>query len=129
MSQEPEAKPGKSEAPALEKKSCSFEDFMKLDLRVAEVIAAEDHPNADKLLKLRLRVGEDEKQICAGMKAWYRPEEMVGKRLVIVNNLEPRKLRGEVSEGMLLAAEDEASGNPTLVTVEASDFPSGGKVR
>ncbi len=128
MSEEQVIQPEESNDRSLEKKYCTFDDFMKIELRVAEVIAAEDHPNADKLLKIRVRVGDKEKQICAGMKAWYRPEEMIGKRLIIVNNLEPRKLRGEISEGMLLAAEDEISGRFTLVTVDKPDFPCGGKV-
>jgi len=108
---------------------CTYDDFSKLELRVAEVVAAEDHPNADKLLKLRVRVGETEKQICAGIRAWYQAADLVGRRLVVVNNLEPRKLRGEVSEGMLLAAQDAASGRLTLVTTDDSSFPSGATVR
>ncbi len=116
-------------AEAAGRPECTFEDFMKLELRVAEVIAAEPHPNADKLLKIRIRVGTTEKQICAGMRPYYDPEALVGKRLVVVNNLAPRMLRGERSEGMLLAAEDEATGRLTLVTTDEPDFPSGGTVR
>ena len=109
-------------------KYCTFEDFTKVALKVAEIIAAENHPNADKLVKLQIRVGERTKQICAGIKAWYPPETLVGKRIVIVDNLEPRKLRGEISEGMLLAARDEATGGLTLITTDAPDFPSGSSV-
>ena len=84
-----------------------FEDFAKLDLRVATVLAAEPHPNADKLLKIRLDDGTPEgRQVCAGIKAWYDPASLVGKQVVIVANLEPRQLRGEVSQGMILAASD-----------------------
>jgi len=84
-----------------------FEHFSKLDLRVATVTACEPHPNADKLLKVTLDDGTPEgRQVCAGIKAWYEPAELVGKQVVIVANLEPRKLRGEISQGMILAASD-----------------------
>ena len=84
-----------------------FEDFAKLDLRVATVLSAEPHPNADKLLKIRLDDGTPEgRQVCAGIKAWYDPAALVGRQVVIVANLEPRQLRGEASQGMILAASD-----------------------
>ena len=84
-----------------------FEDFAKLDLRVATVLSAEPHPNADKLLKIRLDDGTPEgRQVCAGIRAWYEPSSLVGKQVIIVANLEPRQLRGEVSQGMILAASD-----------------------
>ena len=84
-----------------------FEHFSKLDLRVATVTACEAHPNADKLLKVTLDDGTEEgRQVCAGVKAWYEPESLVGKQVVIVANLEPRKLRGETSQGMILAASE-----------------------
>ncbi|MDR3211076.1 MAG: methionine--tRNA ligase, partial [Planctomycetota bacterium] len=83
-------------------KLCSYADFSKIQLRVAEIVRAEPHPNADKLLKLWIRLDQREKQICAGIRAWYQPEDLVGKRIIVVDNLEPRKLRGEISEGMLL---------------------------
>lgn len=78
-----------------------------LDLRVAEITDATDHPNADKLLLLKLRVGSEERQLVAGLKGHYTPEELVGKRIIIVYNLAPAKLRGEISQGMLLASEKE----------------------
>ena len=85
----------------------AFDLFAKLDLRVATVLAAEPHPNADKLLKLKLDDGTPEgRQVCAGIKAWYDPASLIGKQVVIVANLEPRMLRGEVSHGMILAASD-----------------------
>ncbi|MCE9620306.1 MAG: methionine--tRNA ligase subunit beta [Planctomycetes bacterium] len=85
----------------------AYDLFSKIDLRVATVLAAEAHPNADKLLKLRLDDGTPEgRQVCAGVKAWYDPASLVGKQVVIVANLEPRMLRGEVSAGMILAASD-----------------------
>ncbi len=83
----------------------SFEDFAKLDLRVAKVTKVEPHPNADKLYKLQLDDGSGTpRQICAGIRANYQPEELLGQRIVIVANLAPRMLRGEESRGMLLAA-------------------------
>ncbi len=87
-----------------------FEDFQKLDLRVAEILEVILHPNADKLLVLKVRVGEVEKQIVAGIKAHYAPENLIGRKIVIVNNLEPVKLRGEESQGMLLAASNPEEG-------------------
>ena len=84
-----------------------FEHFSKLDLRVATVRACEAHPNADKLLKVTLDDGTpDGRQVCAGIKAWYEPASLVGRQVVIVANLEPRKLRGEISQGMILAASE-----------------------
>ena len=94
------------ETPAPENVLCNFDDFSKVHLRVAEVTEAKPHPNGDKLLVLQLKVGERSKQICAGIRAWYQPEQLVGRRIIIVDNLEPRKLRGEMSEGMLLATHD-----------------------
>lgn len=106
---------------------CNFDDFSKIRLTVAEIIKAEPHPNADKLIKLQLRLGDREKQICAGIRAYYQPEELVGRRIVVVDNLEPRKLRGEVSNGMLLAAHGP-NDTIALVTLDKPDFPSGGQV-
>lgn len=82
-----------------------FDDFLKIDLRVATITAAEHHPNADRLLKLQLDVGPlGPRQICAGVRKYYEPDSLVGKQIVIVANLAPRKIRGEISNGMLLAA-------------------------
>ena len=106
---------------------CTYDDFAKIRLTVAEIIKAEGHPNADRLLTLRLRLGDREKQICAGIRGWYDPETLIGKRIVVVDNLEPRKLRGEISEGMLLAAHGP-DGAIALVTLDKPDFPSGGQV-
>ncbi|MEE2907809.1 MAG: methionine--tRNA ligase subunit beta [Planctomycetota bacterium] len=81
-----------------------FETFTQLDLRVATITAAEAHPDADRLLKIQLDDGTaDGRQVCAGIKAWYDPQSLVGTQVVIVANLEPRVIRGEKSEGMILA--------------------------
>lgn len=85
----------------------SFEDFKKVDIRTAKVLEAQDHPQADKLLILKIDVGGETKQIVAGIKGQYAKEDLLNKDIVIVNNLEPAIIRGEESNGMLLAAKDE----------------------
>ncbi len=106
---------------------CNFADFSKIRLTVAEIVAAEPHPKADKLIKLQIRLGERQKQICAGIRAYYSPEQLVGRRIIVVDNLEPRTLRGETSNGMLLAAHGP-DGCISLVTVDNPSFPTGGAV-
>lgn len=103
----------------------TFEEFQKLDLRVAKIKKVEEIPGADKLWKLTIDVGE-EKTIVAGIKAVYSKEELVGKQIVVVNNLQPVKLRGVESNGMLLAADD--NGRPILLTTDKS-VKTGTKVR
>jgi len=84
-----------------------FELFAKIDLRVATIRSAEIHPNADKLLKLQLDDGTPQgRQVCAGIRQWYDPATLVGRQVVIVANLAPRTIRGEISQGMVLAASD-----------------------
>jgi methionine--tRNA ligase beta chain len=102
------------------KPEVGYDVFAQLDLRVAVVLEAREHPNANKLLLLKVKVGAAEKQIVAGIKAHYDPRSLVGKKIVIVNNLAPTMLRGEESQGMLLAASDETS--VVLVTPER-DLP------
>jgi len=85
-----------------------YEDFAKLDLRVARVLEAREHPNASKLLLLKIRVGTVEKQIVAGIRGHYDPAALVGTQIVVVNNLEPAMIRGEESNGMLLAGSDDS---------------------
>lgn len=88
-----------------------FEDFARVDLRVATIVQAEPHPNADKLLRLQLDDGSGQpRQICAGIKGHYDPASLVGKQIVIVANLAPRTIRGEESRGMLLAGSDQPEG-------------------
>lgn len=84
----------------------SIDEFRKLELKVATIIKVEPHPNADKLLVLQIDLGSEERQIVAGIKAHYAPEELVGRQVVVVANLETAKLRGVESQGMLLAASD-----------------------
>lgn len=88
------------------KPTISYDDFAKLDLRVASVLEAREHPNANKLLLLKIRVDDVEKQIVAGIRGHYDPADLVGTQIIVVNNLEEVVLRGEESQGMLLAASD-----------------------
>src|ERR1700752_2640890 len=85
----------------------SIDDFRKIELKVATIKSAEAHPNADKLLVLQIDLGGEQRQICAGIRNSYTPEELVGKQIIVVANLETAKLRGLESQGMLLAASDE----------------------
>lgn len=94
----------------------SFEEFKKVDLRVATVMEAERVEGTDKLMKLQLDLGTEKRQIVAGIAAVYRPENMVGRQIVIVANLQPAVIRGVESNGMLLAA--NIDGRPEIVTFE-----------
>jgi len=104
----------------------TFDDFMKLDLRVAEIKACEDVPGADKLYKLIIDLGE-ERTIVAGIKLNYTKEELIGKKIAVVVNLEPRKLRGIESHGMLLAASTEDKSSVVLLTLDR-DITNGSKI-
>ncbi|WP_165074982.1 methionine--tRNA ligase subunit beta [Paludisphaera rhizosphaerae] len=105
----------------------TYDDFAKIELRVAKVLEARPHPNADKLLLLQVDVGDQQKQIVAGVKAHYAPETLVGKNIIIVNNLAPAMLRGETSNGMLLAA---TSGEKViLLTVDDAECVPGAKIK
>lgn len=92
----------------------TFEEFKRLEIKIAQIKAVHDHPNADKLYCITIDVGGVEKQIVAGIKSFYNPESLVGKKIVVVNNLEPAVIRGEKSEAMLLAASD-AKGISVLI--------------
>ncbi len=85
----------------------TIDEFAKVELRVATIKAAEPHPKADRLLVLRIDLGSEERQLVAGIRAHYTPEELVGKQIVVVTNLQPATLRGVESQGMLLAASDD----------------------
>src|SRR5580704_1896751 len=80
----------------------TYEDFAKLDLRVATVVECIAHPNADKLLLLKVDIAGKQRQICAGLRAHYQPEQFIGKQVIVVANLAPRQMRGQISQGMLL---------------------------
>jgi methionine--tRNA ligase beta chain len=101
----------------------SFDYFKKMELRVAQIKECDDMPGADRLYRLTIDAGE-ERQIVAGIKAYYRKEELMGKKIIIVANLEPRTLRGIVSHGMLLAASNEDKTSVVLLTPDR-DIPNG----
>ena len=114
-----------SPAPAGEcqgKPTIVYDDFAKLDLRVAKVLEAKDHPNADKLLCLTVDLDGQQRQIIAGIRGHYSAETLVGKQVVVVANLEPRKMRGLESQGMLLAA-GYREGETQKVVVLTPDSP------
>lgn len=120
-----EQKEEKTEA-APEIDEITIDDFMKVDLRVAEVTAAERVKKADKLLKLQLNLGYETRQVVSGIAQYYQPEELVGKRVICVTNLKPVKLRGEISQGMILAGSKD--GALALATVPDT-LPLGAKVK
>ena len=105
---EPESVPFDSDAPLLAEpltETISFDEFAKVDLRVARIIAAEDVPQAQKLLKFRLSLGgHNERTVFAGIKGVYKPEDLVGRLVICAANLAPRKMKFGVSEGMIVAA-------------------------
>jgi methionyl-tRNA synthetase len=103
----------------------TMDDFEKLDMRVAEILKVEKHPNADKLLVFQLKIGEETRQVVSGISKWYKPEDLVGKKVVMVYNLEPVTLRGVESNGMILSAE---KGKMLSVVSTLEDIPSGATI-
>ena len=123
-----EPEPSEPEPAPLEHKDpITIDDFAKLELRVVTVEKAEPHPNADKLLVLTVRLGSETRTVVSGIRAHYAPEDLVGRKLVLVTNLQPARLRGVESQGMILAAQDDA-GRLGLVTLD-KDLPDGSEVR
>ena len=111
------------------KPTITFDDFVKLDIRIARVTKVSDHPNADKLIVLQIDLGDEQRQIVAGLKGYVDLESLVGANLVIVTNLEPRKMRGLESNGMLLAASaGEGDDRQVVCLTTASDVPPGASV-
>ncbi len=105
----------------------TFDDFKKLDLRVGEIRAAEEIPGADKLFKLTVDLGGETRELVAGIKLFYEKEALVGKKIVVLANLEPRAIRGITSHGMLLAASNEDKSSVVVLSPE-KDIPNGAKV-
>lgn len=95
----------------------SFEEFKKMELKVGTIKSVEQHPNANKLYVLRVDLGNEERQLVAGLKESYNPEDLEGKQIIVITNLKPAKLRGIESCGMLLAAED-SEGKVSILTVD-----------
>jgi methionyl-tRNA synthetase len=127
----PQEQPAKTAAPTPEKEEkeeekvpeITFDDFMKVQLRVGEIIACEPVPKSSKLLKETVKFGDEVRTVVSGIAKHYTPEQMVGKKVVFVTNLAPRKICGIESQGMIMAAEDE-NGNLSLIVPE-KDVPSG----
>jgi len=108
----------------------AIDDFVKIDLRVAKVLVAERIPKADKLLRLEVDLGHEKRQILSGIAQWYAPEDLIGRRIIIVANLAPRKMRGLESHGMLLAASHGEDGKPILATfAEGEEIELGSRLK
>ncbi|MFH0817488.1 MAG: methionine--tRNA ligase subunit beta [Candidatus Micrarchaeota archaeon] len=103
----------------------AYEDFSKIELVVGLIETAELVPGANKLLKLTVDIGTEKRQLVAGLAPWYDPAQMIGKKIIVLANLEPKVIRGIESNGMLLAADAE---NVSLLTVD-KDVPQGTKIR
>lgn len=128
---EAENKPGEAETarpPEPEKPEISYDDFAKLDLRLAKVLECEEVKKSKKLLKLTLEVGGEHRTVLSGIKAWYSPEQLIGKIVVLVANLAPKKICGIESHGMILCASDAGDVNLSALTT-MSELPSGLGVR
>lgn len=97
------------------KPAIEFEDFEKIDMKVGKILECEKHPDADKLLVFKVKIGDETRQIVSGIKKWYEPEQLIGKKVVVLMNLKPRKIRGIESQGMLLSAEKD--GELSLLSV------------
>ena len=104
----------------------TIDDFAKVEMKVGLVLESKQVEGADKLLVSQVKIGDEVRQIVSGIAKYYKPEEMVGKKVIVVTNLKPVKLRGELSEGMILAAEDE--NGISLLTVDKAVKP-GSEVR
>jgi len=104
----------------------TIEDFSKVELRVAQIKEAKEHPDADRLLVLQIDLGDEQRQLVAGIKRGYSPEELIGKKVVIVANLQPATIRGVESNGMLLAASDD---NTIGVLTPERDIALGSRVK
>ena len=129
MHQAEEKKEAENSEPVIDiepKAEITYDDFAKLQFQVGQIIACEPVPKSKKLLCSQVRIGSQVKQIVSGIKAHYSPEEMVGKKVMVVVNLKPAKLAGVLSEGMLLCAEDE-NGNLSLMVPERP-MPAGAEI-
>jgi methionyl-tRNA synthetase len=116
----------KPQTPADKPALVSIEDFLRVDIRVGEIVSAEPVPKTDKLLKLIVNLGQEERQVVAGIALHYAPAELVGKKALFVANLKPAKIRGLRSEGMILAASDP--GGKVVLTAVDGDLPAGSRI-
>jgi methionyl-tRNA synthetase len=110
------------------KAQVEFDDFAKLDLRVARVLECREHPNADKLLVLKVDLGSEQRQVCAVLKNHYQPQDLVGKLVVVVANLESRSMRGEVSQGLVLSASEGPMKQRVVVLSPSAEIAPGSAV-
>ncbi|MFP4687773.1 MAG: hypothetical protein ACLFN5_06685 [bacterium] len=105
----------------------SFKDFQQLDIQIATVVEVNEHPDADNLYLLQVDLGEEKpRQLVAGLKKYYEPRQLQGSQIVVVTNLEPAEIRGEVSEGMLLAAD---AGEDVCLLIPDGEVPAGTPIR
>ena len=125
----PKAEEAEEAAPMEHKPEISYDDFAKLELRIGEIIACEEVPKSKKLLKETIRIGNETRTVLSGIKHWYKPEDMVGKKVMVVCNLAPRKIAGIESQGMVLAAESPDGELLALMTPDPDkQMPSGSEV-
>jgi len=104
----------------------TFDDFKKLELRTAKIVDVKDHPDADRLYVIEVEIAQEKRQVVAGIKSSYQPEDLIGKSVVVVANLEPATIRGVESNGMILAASDD---NGLSVLTLDKDVLSGSLVK
>jgi len=121
------ATPDAASAAQVANEQITIDDFLKVKLRVARIVEAEPVEGADKLYKLQIMVGEEPRQLVAGIRKSYTPEELIGRQIVVVANLKPAKLRGVESQGMLLAATDETGA--AILLMPDREAPEGATVR
>jgi methionyl-tRNA synthetase len=103
-----------------------FEEFKKMDLRVAKILEVEDVPGADRIYLLTVDIGDEKRKIVAGIKPWYKKEELIGKNIIMIVNLEPKTIRGIESKGMLLATLFD--NKLSILTTDKEEVPAGSKI-
>jgi methionyl-tRNA synthetase len=128
MNESPASPPASAPGPPAPEERISIEDFQKVRLVTARVLAAERVPKSNRLLKLRVDIGTEERQLVAGIAAKYEPESLVGRNVVVVANLKPARLMGVDSDGMVLAATVGEAGEPSLLEVPEG-VPPGSRVK
>ena len=123
------ATPGGAAAPQAAPEKIGIEDFAKVEMRVGQIKTAERIVGADKLLKLTVDIGTEIRQICAGIAQYYDPEKLIGRKVAVVVNLAPRKLRGVESNGMIIAASVGPEGRPVLAGFPDEDVEIGARLK
>ena len=103
-----------------------FEEFKKMDIRIGKILDVEDHPDADKLYILTVDIGDETRKLVAGIKPWYEKEQLKGKNVAVLTNLEPKIIRGIESNGMILATLFD--NNLSILTTEKEEVPAGSKI-